>query len=117
MLQDYIPFDDLDFIFGETDYPSDQFDRPRQSKDETNNHFGISLLDLCCSHNIHVLNGRMLDDINGEITCTSNNCHSVVDNMLASTSLFDSFLHFQVSSKDFSDRFPLHCTLVLSRHW
>ena len=109
-LQDYIPFDDLDFVFGETDYPTDPFDMPRQSKDETHNRFGISLLDICCSCNIHVLNGRMFDDKNGEITCISNNGRSVVDYMLASTSLFNSILHFQISSEDFS-----HCTLELSR--
>ena len=72
------------------------FDMPRNSKDETYNRFGISLIDLCCSINIHVLNGRMFDDRNGEITCTSNNGSSVVDYMLASTSLFNSILHFRI---------------------
>ena len=114
-LQDYIPFDDLDFVFGETDYPTDPFDMPRNSKDETYNRFGISLLDLCCSINIHILNGRMFDDKNGEITCTSNNGSSVVDYMLASSSLFNSILHFCISCEDFSDHFPLHCTLELSK--
>ena len=110
-LQDFIPNDDLEFVFGDTDYPTDPFDMPRQSKDETYNNFGISLLDLCCSFNIHVLNGRAFDDMNGEITCVANNGRSVVDYILASTSLFDSFSHFEVGSEDFSDHFPLHCTL------
>ena len=116
-MQDYIPSDDLDFVFGETDYPTDPFDMPRNSKDDTYNRFGISLLDLCCSINIHVLNGRMFDDRNGEITCrsTSNNGSSVVDYMLASSSLFNSILHFCICCEDFSDHFPLHCTLELSK--
>ena len=92
----------LNFVFGETDYPTDPFDMPRQSKDETHNRFGISLLDICCSCNMHVLNGRMFDDKNEEITCISNNGRSVVDYMFASTSLFNSILHFQISSEDFS---------------
>ena len=60
-----------------------------------------------------VLNGRAFDDMNGEITCVANNGRSVVDYILASTSLFDSFSHFEVGSEDFSDHFPLHCTLKL----
>ena len=34
--------------------------------------------------------------------------------MLASTTLFGSFTHFQVAQDDFSDHFPLHCKLSLS---
>ena len=33
--------------------------------------------------------------------------------MLASTSLFDSFSEFKVGSDDFSDHFPLYCTISL----
>ena len=58
-LQDFIPYDDLKFVFGDTDYPTDTFDIPRKSKDETYNRFGISFLDICCTYNIHVLNGRL----------------------------------------------------------
>ncbi|MCG8044707.1 MAG: endonuclease/exonuclease/phosphatase family protein [Candidatus Thiodiazotropha taylori] len=113
-LQDYIPSDDLEVIFGDTDYPSDPFDMQRHSKDETYNRFGISLLELCCIFNVHVLNGRLFDDKNGEITCVANNGSSIVDYILASTTLFDSFLNFQIGSADFSDHFPLQCTLKLS---
>ena len=99
-LQDFIPHDDLEYIFGETEYPTDPFEMSRASKDETQNRFGISLLDLCCMYNIHVLNGRLFEDVKGEITC-------VVDYMVASTSLFDSFTYFKVGCEDFSDHFPL----------
>ena len=114
ILQDFIPYDDLEFVFGHTDYPTDPYDIQGQSKDETYNRLGISLLDLCCTYNIHVLNGRLFEDTNGEITCVANNGSSIVDYMLASTAKFDSVLHFKVGSEDFSDRFPLHCTLSLS---
>ena len=93
-MQDFIPEDDLEFVFGDTDYPTDPFDMQRRSKDETYNRFGISLLDLCCTHNIHVLNGRLFDDKNGEITCVANGGSSVVDYILASTTLFESFQQF-----------------------
>ena len=113
-MQDFIPEDDLEFIFGDTDYPTDPFDMQRRSKDETYNRFGISLLDLCCTHNIHVLNGRLFDDKNGEITCVANGGSNVVDYILASTTLFESFQQFKIGYEDFSDHFPLNCTLLLS---
>ena len=56
-LQDFIPHGDLEYIFGETEYPTDPFQMSRASKYETQNRFGISLLKLCCIYNIHVLNG------------------------------------------------------------
>lgn len=72
-MQDFIPADDVEFVFGDTDYPTDPFDIVRKSKDETCNRFGTSLIDLCCTQNIHILNGRLFKDINGEITCVANN--------------------------------------------
>ena len=90
----FIPFDDLQFVFGETEYPTDQFDIIRKSKDDTCNRFGAFFIGLCCTHSIHVLNGRLFDDCTGEITCVSNNGRSVSDYMLASTRLFNSFTHF-----------------------
>ena len=59
-------------------------------------------------------NGRIFDDKIGDITCVANDGSSVVDYMLASTSLFNSILYFQVASEDFSDHFPLRCRLLLS---
>ena len=112
--QGFIPHDDLEHIFGETEYPTDPFEMNRVSRDDTQNRFGISLLDLCCMYNIHVLNGRLFEDVKGEITCVANAWRSVVDYMLASTSLFDSFTNFKVGSEDFSDHFPLICTINLS---
>ena len=65
-------------------------------------------------YNIHVLNGRLFEDVKGEITCVADAGRSVVDYMLASMSLFDSFTNFKVGSEDFSDHFPLICTINLS---
>ena len=74
----------------------------------------MSLIELCCTHGIHTLNERIFDDKNGDITCVANDGSSVVDYMLASTSLFNSILYFQVAFEDFSDHFPLQCRLLLS---
>ena len=106
-LQDCIPFDNLQFVFGETAYPTDQFDTIRNSKDDTCNRFGTFLIDMWCSHNIHVLNGRLFEDSAGVITCVANNGRSVLDYMLASTTLLKSFTHFHIDNEDYSDHFRL----------
>ena len=55
---DYIPNDDVGCIFDESvAYPSDNFEIPRKSKDKGCNKFGLSLIDLCCSYDLHVSNG------------------------------------------------------------
>ncbi len=70
---DYIPCDNLDHIFGETDYAGDEFDMPRNTKDSiTYNQFGKSLVELCCTFNMHMLNGRVHDDTDGNFTCIAN---------------------------------------------
>ena len=58
--QDFIPEDELDFVFGITDYPSDSFHLKRKSKDcHVYNRFGLSLIDLCCEYDVHILNRRL----------------------------------------------------------
>ena len=77
---DFIPYDDLDFVFGETDYPGDMFSLNRNSKDlQTYNKFGLSLVDLCCEHDIHMLKGRLFDDKEGNVTCVATEGRSHVD--------------------------------------
>ena len=56
---DYISHDDIDFIFGDTDYPGHTFNLDGNSKD-INNKFGFSLMDYCCEHDIHMLKGVSL---------------------------------------------------------
>ena len=51
----------------------------RKSKDESYNRFGTFFIDLCCTYGIRVLNGRLFNDKNGEITCTANEGSSIVD--------------------------------------
>ena len=79
------------YIIGETGYPTDPFEMIRASNDETQNPFGISLVDLCCMYNILVLNWRLFEDVKGEIICVANAMRSIVDYIVAPTSLSDSF--------------------------
>ena len=70
---DYIPNDDVGCIFDESvAYPSDNFEIPRKSKDKGCNKFGLSLIDICCSYDLHIFNERLFDDENSEFTCFAN---------------------------------------------
>ena len=48
-----------------------------------------SLISICCENDIHMLNGRLYDDVDENITCISNEGKSLVDYFIAPTSLFD----------------------------
>ena len=68
---DFIIDDSAEYIPLPDDYEEDRFSMPRNSKDlhgEVNIH-GKSLLNLCCTHNIHMLNGRIVGDLPGHLTC------------------------------------------------
>ena len=112
---DFIVDDDADYIFGEhTAYPADNFALPKKSKDaDFSNPYGLSLIELCCTFNVHILNGRRFGDKEGHFTCFANNGTSVVDYMIASTTLFPKITHFKVDDFDISDHLPIFCKLTL----
>ena len=113
---DYIPDDNLFHLFGNIDYDGSHFNTPRSSKDNMRgNNFGKCLVNLCCLFDIHMLNGRLHGDHDGNFTCVSNDGASLVDYMLASSNLFQFFIDFHVLNYDDSDHFPLSCTIKLSR--
>ena len=89
---DFIPDDDSNFVVNDFQvYNADSFNIPRASKDTIVNNFGLSLLSLCCSFNLHMLNGRSGNDAGvGNFTCLSNNINGaiLVDYVLVSTALF-----------------------------
>ena len=42
----------------------------RNNKDcERCNLFGKTLVELCCVHNMHIMNARLHDDVDGNFTC------------------------------------------------
>ena len=100
-------------IFGDPCYEGDTFNLPRNTKDIARyNTFGVSLMELCCLYDIHILNGRTTGDINGEITCTANEGCSTVEYNIASSDLFKHVERFSVENMDYSVHFPLSCTLL-----
>ena len=107
---DYIADDDVSYIFNSNvDYPSDQFERNRKSKDTKYNNYGLSLIELCCAFDVHVFNGRLFNDGEGEYTCLANDGASVVDYMIASSALFCNVTNFGVDDYCFGAHFPLYC--------
>ena len=67
------------------------------------NNFGRILVDLCCTYNIHIVNGRCSGDCDSNYTCNANEGHSVVDYHLASSELFPFISYFNVEMRDESD--------------
>ena len=112
---DYIPNDNLQYIFGnDVEYPADEFNMARNTKDTVYNNYGLSLIYLCCIFDVHVLNGRLFDDLPGKFTCTANNGTSIVDYVVASSCLFKFFTSFGVHVVDWSVHFPLYCNIAVS---
>ena len=72
------------------------FTEDRNSKDMTCNQFGNSLIELCKIHNIHMLNGRVFNDKDGNFTSTANDGSSLVDYFIVSSNLFSCVTHFQL---------------------
>ena len=42
---------------------------------------------MCCENDIHMLNGRLYDNVDGDITCISDKGNSLVDNIIAPISI------------------------------
>jgi exonuclease III len=110
--QDFIKDDDTNYL--DVDYVSDGFSVTRNSKDQVVNKFGKSLLSLCRSLGVHVLNGRAGDDKEGNFTFVSHIGKSVNDYIIVSTELYDNVVCFKVGDEDISDHFPLTCILRTS---
>ena len=111
---DYIPNDDLDLVFVDIHYLNDTFNIDRNSKGiNVYNRFGLSLINISCENDILMLNGRLYDDVDGNITCIFIEGKRLVDNINASTSLFDKSTYFCIGTQYFSDHFPAICTLQL----
>lgn len=91
-----------------SDYISDYFNLRRFSLDKTVNNFGKCLTDLCSVLNIHIMNGRCGSDKNvGDYTFIGRNGTSVIDYIIASFSLFDNVVDFDVESRSDSVHLPV----------
>ena len=109
LLQDIFEEDNVDLIFKVQDilYDEDSFNINRNSKDNTLNNFGHSLIELCKSFGIYILNGIICNDQEGNFTCTSNNGCSLVDYVIVSSNLFTNITSFDIGLRSESDHFPL----------
>ncbi len=99
-----------------TNYPIDTFNIPRKSRDthaDINQH-GTALLHLCCSHNIHIVNGRVNGDTEGHLTCFTHNGASLVDYTLVSSSIFHSIVNFKIADYDQFTHLPQ--TFIVETH-
>ena len=111
-MNDYIISDNLNFIYQtEVDYDDNEFYLKRENKGTVINSFGRALINLCCSNNVHIVNGRLSYDSAVNYTCIANEGHSVVDYHIASSELFACISYFNVESLDISDHFPLFVKL------
>jgi exonuclease III len=72
------------------------FNINRNSVDSVFNSQGQQLLDLCIASQLRVLNGRLIGDMLGNMTCYKPNGTSTVDYTLASVDLVNSVNFFQV---------------------
>ena len=105
---DFILDDNINYIPVPEFYLKDDFDKPRKSRDlhgDINIH-GESLLNFCCIHNVHILNGRLNGDEEGHLTCFTSNGSSLVDYTIASTVLFPLFKSFEIGDKDMYTHLP-----------
>lgn len=57
---------------------------------------GKNLLELCVSHNLRILNGRLNGDTFGKFTCHTSNGSSTVDYTIISETLLSRILYFKV---------------------
>ena len=108
---DFIFDDSPIYVVNDTSgYEEDTFPNiPRVSKDREVNTFGRSLLSLCATFNLHILNGRAGADANiGDFTCLTHNGASVIDYVLVSSSFYFKLLNFSISLRTDSDHLPLN---------
>ena len=114
-LSDCISNDNVEFIFEDNSvYFSDDFDIIRNSRDQTENAFGLSLIKLCKTYGIHILNGRLHDDKDGNFTCVTHNGASVVDYFIASSYLFQYCTEFEIGDMYQSVHFPVSCKFTFN---
>ena len=88
------------------------------NSDGVYNLFGISLAELCCTFDMHIINRRLFGDQNGNFTCKANNGAYVLDyNNIASSKLFAKISKFSIDDPDESVHFPVYCFhIILQPH-
>ena len=88
---DFIQFDNTNNVMSDDDYTEDILPPERCYLDDRDlNSYGKSLLDLCKSTGLKIVNGRFRKDIRkGNFTCIIGKLKSVIDYFLVETSVFN----------------------------
>lgn len=94
---DLIIQDEIDFLPLYNTYPLDKNIMLRKNRDKKLDCRGKDLCEFCISHQLRILNGRTLGDLNGNFTCYTPNGASVVDYSIVSESALDYILYFRVA--------------------
>ena len=84
---------------------------PRNNQDQVINDRGLSLIDMCISAQLRILNGRKLGDLTGDFTCHKHNGNSSIDYCIVSENLFNEINLFEVGNhlSDLSDHSKISC--------
>ncbi|CAG2210143.1 unnamed protein product [Mytilus edulis] len=94
---DLIIQDEIDFLPLYNSYPLDKNMMLRKNRDKKLDCRGKDLCEFCISHQLRILYGRTLSDLNGNYTCYTPNGASVVDYSIVSESDLDYILYFRVA--------------------
>ena len=78
---------------------------------QTTNKYGRSLTNICISHNLRFLNGRMQGDTLGQFTCHNFNGASTIDYAILSQPLLEDVVNFSVLPLSF---FSSHCPMAFT---
>ena len=95
-LKDYIDNDDDKFLILPDDYSADAEPVARSNCDVKTNEYGRTLIDLCKSCEMRIVNGRKMGDTLGNLTCHKYNGSSTVDYLISDTTLLSFIQTFQV---------------------
>ena len=95
---DFITNDCSKYLPCDSNYEPDSDLQHRFSKDKKLDSRGKDLLEFCISHQIRILNGRVLGDCFGNFTCFTPNGCSTVDYCLAAENLLEKILYFKVNA-------------------
>ena len=110
-LADHIMQDDNTYTPTGDTYVSDTNIRARCSEDASTNEYGKKLLEVCKNARLRILNGRILGDLNGKMTCFQWNGSSVVDYCIVHEDLLGVIDYFKVH--DLKGMFSNHCKISI----
>ena len=102
---------DLQFLTNSTDLnsnPDSETFTKLHSLDQSDNSYGRSLVNLCISNKLSILNGRVKGDLLGKFTCYKPNRASIVNYAILSNALIKHVIYFSVLPLS---SFSCHCPI------